>query len=563
MDNQTKIVVIGASAAGMKAAARAKRLMPEADIEVYEQADVFSYGACGLPYYLSNDINDGDALRVTQWGTLKDQEFFLGAKGLNVFARHRVENIDPDNKIVEVLDLEQEKVKKVTYDKLVLATGSQSLIIEQMPTDSKRVSTFKTLADARKWRRELEANNVDAVTIIGGGFIGMELAEAFTAMWGCQVKIIELCEHLLPHSIDDEIARIVENHLQKQGVEIYKNCEVHSITDTGQEVEIETTSGKITCSHVVCALGTRPNITLAQKAGIEIGHTGAIKVNQLLQTNHKDIYAAGDCIEIEHAIGFKVHLPLGSMANRQGRVVGDNLAGRKSRFQKVAGSCCLKVFDMTVSFCGVSKDFAKSAGLDYSEIWISYTDKAHYYPESEKVFAKMIYTKSDGKLLGFQAVGKDDSVVKSVDVFGNLVKFNNSIQRLLNLEFAYAPPYASPLDILYVMGAAAINQELDEINSVNPLSSLEGYTVVDVRTPSEVKDFALEAEGVITIPFDQIHQRVQEIPLHNPVLVVCARGTRSAEVVRLLKNRGNNNCCYLGGGIQMRQAGDLLGPGHV
>ncbi len=549
-----RIVVVGASAAGLRAAARAKRLMPESLITVIDEGKIISYGACGLPYYLSGDIESPRALMETSWGTLRDPKFFKNVKGLDVRIQTIVTNVDMENKSISLVNKKTGDAENLQFDKLVLATGAAPVMPPGIPVNHQRISTFKTVEDAVNWRKKLETGQLEKIAIIGSGFIGIELAEAFTGMWDAKVDLIEMENRILPQMLDVEMSVLIEKHLQEQGVQLHKTCRVTAINDITDGLEIVTDNKTIKTEYAIVAIGVRPRIELAVQMGLKIGKHGGIAVDKNLKTSHPDVYAAGDCIEVECFYGEKVVIPLGSLANKQGRAIGDQLAGRNTCFKKVAGSACVKVFDYNVASTGLSETMAARHKIPTRAVWGTFNDLAHYYPEDKNIFLKLIYNPDTLQILGLQAAG-EGNVVKRVDVLGNLLMNEGHLEDLLDLEFAYSPPYASALDPLYTLGAAALNQE-DGVISQNPIEPLGNGLILDVRTPDEERNHPLK--NTLHIPLEELRERVNEIIENEAVekeagekeaiKIICARGTRSAEATRWFVEAGYKNVIYVGGG---------------
>ena len=539
-----KIVVVGASAAGLRAAARAKRLMPESLITVVDGEKIISYGACGLPYYLSGDIDSPKALRETSWGTLRDTEFFKNVKGLDVRIQTFVTNVDMANKSVSILNKETGNAENLQFDKLVLATGAIPIIPPGIPADHQRISTFKTVEDAINWRKKLETGQLERIAIIGSGFIGIELAEAFTSMWDAKVDLIEMENRILPQMLDADMSFLIEKHLKEHGVQLHKSCRVTAINDIPDGIEVVADNKTIKTEYAIVAIGVCPRVELARQMGLKIGKHGGITVDKNLKTSHPDVYAAGDCIEVECFHGEKAVVPLGSLANRQGRAVGDQLAGRKTSFKKVAGSACVKAFDYNVASTGLSETMAAQYGIPTRVVGGTFNDLAHFYPEDKNIFLKLIYNPNTLQILGLQAVG-EGNVVKRVDILGNLLINGGCLEDLLDLEFAYSPPYASVLDPLYVLGAAALNQE-DNIVSHNHAEPPANGLLLDVRTSDEAKNYPLD--NTMHIPYEELREHVNELAKNEAIKIICSRGTRSAEATRWFVEAGHKNVGYVRGG---------------
>lgn len=549
-----KIVVVGANAAGLRAAARAKRLLPNASVTVIDRGKFISYGACGMPYFVSGDIGSADKLRETAYGVIRDPEFFRKAKGLDVVIETEVESIDRDARKVICKSLATGQTSEYPYDKLVLATGATPIMLPNTPKDSSRVSTFKVMEDSIALRKLLQTGQITKVGLIGAGPIGCELAEACTAMWGAEATLIDAAPSILPAMLDREMAALVETYLRSEGVEVYVDCPLQAIEETGEGVVIKTPKGDFPVDHAIVAVGVRPNVELARDCGLEIGPTGGIVVDEKMTTSDPDIYAAGDCVELKHLLSGKpVVLPLGSLANRQGRVIGSNLGGGDERFEPVVGSAAVKVFDMNVSATGLTEKAAREAGFDVGVAWGSFTDKADYYPESENIHLKLVYDRASSRLLGVQGYSKGE-VVKRIDVFAALLKHGGTLEDLLDAEFAYAPPYGPAVDPLYSLGCVARDDLLEGVEAMPPDASLDDRLIVDVRREKESSDRPLPEQDKQNVPFEEFRVCCDQVPRDRPIACVCSKGVRASEAVRILKEMGCGDVRYVGGGSLMKLA---------
>lgn len=550
-DRRQKIVVIGASAAGLRAAARARRLMPDATITILDERSFISYGACGLPYYLSGDIDDLDKVRQTAYGQVRDADFFARVKGLDVQTRVRVVRFDPVAKQVFAVNLDTEDRPVYSYDKLVIATGARPRPLVGLQPGS-ACSFFHTPEEAMVLRKGLETGQISSVIVVGGGFIGVELAGAFGELWGCEVTVLEAMDRILPQLMDPDMAGIVAGQMRRQGVSVHTGKTVTRVVTEGDKAMVVAGGETFIADRVVVAVGVVPRVSWALDSGLETGPCGGVAVGDRLETNLPDVFAAGDCVEVKHRVsGCCALIPLGSLANRQGRVVGDNLAGVLSRFGPVTGSSCVKVFDWNVAATGLSVGSAKQAGLRPRSIWGTFTDRAHYYPEHEQLFLKLVYEEGTRRLLGMQACGPGQ-IIGRVDMLSSLLHQEGTLHDLTNLEHCYSPPFNSALEPLYVLGCAALNQEEGSPPGIGFNSPLDDYFTVDLRTAEEITEEYPSPPGALHLPLQELRERVDEVPRDRPLLLVCAMGTRSSEATRWLSTQGFTDLVYLAGGMNMR-----------
>ena len=446
------------------------------------------------------------------------------------------------------------ETKVYPYDKLILATGAKPIVPSGIPADNPRISTFKRLEDGIALRKALQTGKIKKVGLIGAGPIGCELAEAFMAMWGAKAILFDAAPAILPAMLDPEMARIVETYLKGEGVEIHANCPLLSIVESKEGVTIKTPKGDFEVDHVVIAIGVKPDSALAAECGLKIGKTGGIVVDERMTTSDPNIFAAGDCVELKHLVsGGPIALPLGSLANREGRVIGSNLGGGDEQFGPVAGSAAVKVFDMNVSSTGLTTKAAVDAGFDVGMAWGSFTDRADYYPGSENLHLKLLYDRNTTKLLGLQGFSKGE-VVKRVDVVASLLKHNGKLEDLLDAEFAYAPPFAPAVDPLYSISCTARNELLEGIESLPPDADLDGRFIVDVRRAREASDRPLPEKETKNMPFEEFRVNCDQVPKDRDVVCICSKGVRSSEAARILKDKGCADVKYVGGGTLMKLA---------
>ncbi len=539
------VVVVGASAAGLRCACRLARLKPGWQVGVVESSSVFSYAACGLPYVLSGDITDPDTLRQTSYRAVRDARFFAEEKGVTVLAGWRATEIRLAEGLLKVESAEGER--QLRWDELVLATGARPRRLPGQPAHP-RVHAFHRWDDLNPLLQGLRRGEIRRVAIVGAGLVGCELAEAFGGLWGAEVSLVEAEATPLSGLLDPEVGACVARHLEASGTEVRVDSPVRQMEADDDGVTLLLDSGKVTADVAIVAVGVDPEVELARSVGARIGPTGAIAVDERLATSLPHVWAAGDCVEVRDVVtGTPAFRPLGSLANRQGRTLANILAGRRDTFPRVAGAAAAKVFDLNVAATGCTERRLLELGFIARSVWITADDRAHYWPETESIHLKLVYERGSQRVLGVQAVGKGE-VVKRIDVATQLVARGATLAELEQIEHAYAPPYAPAMEPLAVAACAALNQE-DGVEAVSPAVALGD--VVDVRLPDERERRPADAEHVEELSVVELRDG-QSVPTAPRGIVVCERGARSAEAARLLQDRGGAR--YLGGGLQWREA---------
>jgi NADPH-dependent 2,4-dienoyl-CoA reductase/sulfur reductase-like enzyme/rhodanese-related sulfurtransferase len=540
------VVVVGASAAGLRCACRLARLQPGWQVGVVEVSPVFSYAACGLPYALSGDITDPEALRQTTYQAVRDARYFAEQKRVTVLVGWRATEVRLAEGLLRVEGPEGER--QLRWDELVLATGARPRRLAGQP-DHPRVRSFHRWDDLEPLLRGLRRGEIGRVAVVGAGLVGCELAEAFGSLWGAEVSLVEAGATPLPDLLDPEVGACVARHLESSGVELRVDSPVRRLEAREDGVTLLLDEGgTVTADLAVVAVGVEPEVELARSVGARIGPTGAVAVDERLATSLPHVWAAGDCVEVRDAVtGVPVFRPLGSLANRQGRTLANILAGRPDAFPPVVGAAAVKVFDFNVAATGCTEGQARARGVEVRSVWITADDRAHYWPESENIHLKLVYERSSQRVVGVQAVGKGE-VVKRVDVATQHVARGATLAELAHIEHAYAPPYAPAVEPLAVAAFAALNQE-EGVEAVPPTVPLGN--IVDVRLLEERRQRPADAAHVAELSVVELRDAPQ-VPTPLPGLMVCERGTRSAEAARLLLDRGGAH--YLGGGLQWRDA---------
>lgn len=540
-----KHIIIGGVAGGATAAARIRRNSEKDEIILIEKGDYISYANCGLPYYIGGVISDRDKLFV------QTPEAFGRRFNIDVRTGSEAVAIDRDAKKVKVVTRDGKSYHE-TYDRLLLAPGALPVVPPLPGIDSEGIFTLRNVNDTDAIKRYISTREVKRAVIIGGGFIGLEMAENLSES-GALVSVVEMAPQVMA-PIDYSMAAIVHDHLLTKGVGLYLNTAVASFAHNGSDIDvIFSDGGKITADIVILSIGVRPNTALATEANLEIGQTRGIKVNEYLRTSDSSIYAVGDVIEFPHPTTGKPWLNyLAGPANRQARIVADNMVfGDKTKYEGAIGTSVAKVFDLTVAATGYAAKRLKQEGLDYRTVTIHPFSHAGYYPGATPMTIKIVFSPDNGQLLGAQIVGYD-GVDKRIDEFSQVIKHNGTIRDLMELEQAYAPPYSSAKDPVAVAGYVAgniLNGKMSPIYWRELQSSdCKALTLIDVRTPDEFAVGALE--GAINIPLDDMRERLSEIPHNKPIVVYCGVGLRGYLASNILMQNGFKNVRNLIGGLK-------------
>ena len=560
-----KVIIIGGMAAGCKAAARLSRLSADYQITILEKNNIVSFGNCGLPFYASGDIDDLYELSKTAYGVVRDEKYFREVKGIKVLTNTEVIEIDPEKFHVKCKATEKKDIFELKYDSLILATGSKALRPRFPYPKSMRVSSFHSPSDAKSFRDEAQKGKIKKALIIGGGFIGCELTEAISSLWGIETTLIELEDSLLGNFLAPEISRIIENRIKENGVQILLSTEVEKIELDENKLPIVflKNGGSINTDYVFYNLGVQPQTTLAKQTGVKLGLYDGIIVDEQMKTNIPNIWAAGDCVStINLVTGKPDYFPLGSLSNRMGRTVADSIAEEKTYFKGAVGAVSLKIFDYIICASGLTETKAADYGINTSSVIGCWPDRPDYYPENKFIFGKLVYEKQNLKLLGLQLVGEGE-VTRYIDIFTELLSSNKTVYDLINVEHAYTPPHSSPVSPLNYFGYIAIGQEKDNIKNFNPncLSSFKGI-FIDVRETAEIESLPFPLKS-IQLPVSYLRSKLYDLKsttssqdLNQSIMFICEKGPRAYEAARLFKNSGYKNVSYLGGGnLLLNKAG--------
>jgi len=549
-----KIVVIGAVAAGLKAASKARRSDPTAEITVIEKGEMISYGACGMPYYVAAEVNEIEDLMKTPAGAMRNPEYFKNVKDITVLNRTLATAIDRKSKFVTVKNLATDEVADITYDKLVIATGAAPLKPNITGVDLKNVFKFWHPDDARAVKLGLQSKKFSNAVIVGAGLIGMEMAEAFST-WGINVAVVEMKEQLFPALLDAEVAGILEKYLRTEGIEIFTGEKVIRFVGDSVVTAVETDKRTIPADLVIMAMGVRPNVELAKSAGLELGPTGAIAVDAELRTSDANIFAGGDCVENIHLVsGRKVYAPMGSTANKHGRVIGDNLCGGHEEFKGVLGTAAVRVLDLNIGKTGLTEREAKELGYDYVTVITTGHDKPHYMPESKAITTKLIADAKTGKVLGLQAIGEGE-VAKRIDVVAAVLTLDGKIGDLFDIDLSYAPPFNSPIDNVAVAANSIMNKLAGKFKGISSLQAKElladdKVVFLDVRTPAEFEQLRLaNCKNVKHIPLGQLRSRLKELNKGDEIIAFCKISLRGYEAEGILEGQDFENVKVMEGGL--------------
>ena len=524
-----KTVIIGGGAAGASCAARLRRLNENEQILIIERTNEISIANCGLPYYMSGVINDREKMLVSS------PEKFQNNFNIEVKLNSEVTKINRNEKNIELANGE-----KVSYDKLVLAMGANPIMPPFEGLNKEKVFTIRTLNDIDKIKSYIKSTNPQKAIVIGGGFIGIEVAENLVEM-GLDTKLAELQNQIIA-PVDSEIAAVAQNEMREHGIElilgdgVQKFNENKIILNSGRELEFDL---------IIMAIGVKAETTIAKEAGLEVNR--GIIVNEFMQTSDENIYAAGDSVEIKDFVtNENTMIPLAGPANRQGRIIADNIYGLNSTYKNSLGTAVLKVFDLTVASVGNNEKQLKSKNIAYWKTFIYSNSHAGYYPNATQNLYKLLFT-NEGKILGAQAVGYD-GVEKRIDVISSIMRNNGTIQELIDSELCYAPPYSSAKDAVNILGMTASNI-LNGFVKPAFIEDLQDACLIDIRPEISFKTSTIE--NAINIPINELRGRLSEIPKDKKVILFCNTGHTSYNASRILLQNGFNNVYSLMGGITL------------
>ncbi|WP_159736918.1 FAD-dependent oxidoreductase [Vibrio atypicus] len=559
----TKIVIVGGVAGGASAAARARRLSEDAQIIMFERGEFVSFANCGLPYHIGGDIQDRSKL------LLQTPESFLSRFNVDVRVMNEVVSINRQNKTITVKNLIDGTEYNESYDFLLLSPGASPVVPPIPGIENPLTHSLRNIPDMDRIIHTIQMNKPEHATVVGGGFIGLEMMEAFHQL-GIKTTLIEMADQVMT-PVDREMAGFVHAEIRQKGIDLKLGVALESVEyipsahvaslETGEKeaAEHQHLNGSLTLALnngeqlqtdiLIMAIGVRPEIQLAQQAGLQIGELGGIYTNESMQTSDPSIYAVGDAVEEKDFVtGSQTLVPLAGPANRQGRMAADNMLGRKETYQGTQGTAICKVFDLAVASTGKNEKQLQQTGVAYEKIYVHTASHASYYPGAEVVSFKMLFDPKDGKIFGAQAVGKD-GIDKRIDVMAVAQRAGMTVEQLQHLELTYAPPYGSAKDVINQAAFVANNIiKGDSVpihyHQIDDLS--DEQLLLDVRNPAELANVGY-IEGAINIPVDELRDRMDELPKDKEIVIYCQVGLRGNVAYRQLANNGFKARNLIGG----------------
>jgi NADPH-dependent 2,4-dienoyl-CoA reductase/sulfur reductase-like enzyme/rhodanese-related sulfurtransferase len=556
MDHGMRVLIVGSVACGPKVACRLKRLDPSAEITILERGHDISYGACGMPYFISGMVNRIEALSETPIGVPRDIGFFEKVKGVDILCQKEAISIDRDKKAVRTRDTDTEAESTFIYDKLVLATGGRPVAPPIPGIDAIGVQSFHSLRDADRLDTVLGSGKVENAVLVGAGLVGIEMAEALIER-GLKVTMVEMFDWIMPALLDEEMGRLAGKHLRAKGVNLAMGSAVTEFVKDGHDnlKAVKTERGEYPADLAIVAIGVRPNNELAAEAGLAIAANNGIVINEYCQTSDPDIYAGGDCVAspyVHPVMGRPLFTPQGSTSNKQGRTIANHIAGKVESFPGVLGTVICKAFDFTIGRAGLSERWARDLNLDVETALWSGHDRPHYMQGARPLTIKLVVERKNRRLLGMQVVGPGDGA-KRLDVAVTAMSLGATLDQIAHLDLAYAPPYAPPIDPL-LTAVHVIQNKLDEIaRGIPPLvakAKIEQgeVTLLDVRSPQEFEKMGLPYD-VVHIPLAALRSQCDSIPRDKEVLTFCTASLRGYEAQRILDGKGFEKVSFIEGGL--------------
>ncbi|HJX30264.1 MAG TPA: FAD-dependent oxidoreductase, partial [Thermodesulfobacteriota bacterium] len=495
-------------------------------------------------------------LLSTPIGVLRDENFFRNVKRVTVYTKTKAEEIDRADKIVRTVHIETGEKKEFPYDKLILALGGISVIPPLEGINLHNIFRLRTIEDGLAIKKYLSQGKVSKAVIVGSGLIGLEMAEALHE-WGSETSVIEMLDWVLPTVLDKDMGLILSRYLEEKGINIFTSEQVVRFEGGATEAvkKVVTNKKELAADLVLLAIGVKPNVELAQKAGLALGETGALQVNEYLQTSDSDIYAGGDCVENTHRLsGKKVYTPLGSTANKHGRIIADHITGGTSSFPGVLGTAICKVLDFHVARTGLTEHEARAQGFEVETVMCPGQDRPHYYPGWANIIIKLIADRRNGKLLGAQIVGQGD-VAKRIEIVISVLSLNASVQEIATFDLAYAPPFSPAMDNIITAANVLENKLNGMAKGLSPLVVREklergdDFIFLDVRSPKEYEELRIDNPKVRLIPLGKLQEELKNLPKDKEIVTFCLFSLRGYEAQRMLEAHGFTKVTFMEGGI--------------
>jgi NADPH-dependent 2,4-dienoyl-CoA reductase/sulfur reductase-like enzyme/rhodanese-related sulfurtransferase len=541
-----RLLVVGGVAAGPKVAAKARRCDPEMEIVIYQAEDDISYAGCGLPYYISGVIKERQELISRTPG-----QFAL--EGIRILKNRRIEKMDIQNHTVTGQRIGSGEAFTDRFDRLVLATGAYAIRPKIGGIDLNNVFYLRSIFDADALFQVVRSESIRNVVIVGGGYIGLEMAESLVRL-NKNVMIVELAPQILT-LFDEDFAGILQQYLEKKGVKIFTSAGIKALKGKeGKVTHVQTVSHELEADVVLMSLGVRPQVELAKQAGLRMGETGAIWVNEKMETSAEGVYAAGDCAETTHLVTRKkVWIPLGSTANKQGRVIGINVCGGNATFPGVMGTTIFKTFDFNVAKTGLSMREAEKEGFRPVQSIVRGYDRAHYYPGGKESALKVVADKETGRILGGQAVGEGPTD-KFIDILAMALHARMTCRELASVDLSYAPPFSPVLSPVIVAANVLMNKLEGKVEGIQASevreklqTSTKDFQVLDVREEEEVKEKRIP--NTTWIPYGELKKRISELDKKKDIAIHCESGLRSYKACLKLRQEGFENVKNVDGGL--------------
>ena len=525
-----KVLIVGGVAGGATTATRLRRLDEKAQIIIFERGEFVSFANCGLPYYI------GDVIKEKKNLLLQTPKSFKDRFNIDVRVNNEVVKIDREKKQVLIRKVNSGEEYIETYDKLVLSPGAEPINPFKV-IKSEKIATLRNVNDSVKIKDYIQKNNPKNIVIIGGGYIGVEVAENIKHYGSVNVTIVEKAPHVIA-SIDKDIASFVQNRLRENNINLILSNGVRQIKEENNIFNILLDDGKIKADYIILSIGVRPETSIAKEAGITLNSRGSIIVDEHMRTNDKDIYALGDAVEIKNYItNMPDYIPLAGPANRQARIVANNICGLDSKYNGTMGSSILKLFDYTLATTGVSEEKCKMLDINYKKIIITPFCHATYYPGASEMIVKVIYCEKEKILLGVQVIGKE-GVDKVSDILATVIRSKINIYDLEDLELCYAPPFSSAKSVVNIVGNVIENEINGLVKNIfwEDVENTDTPYVLDARTKGEYESGHFSE--AINIPVDELRENIDKLDKNKEILVYCKTGVRSYIACRILIQNG-------------------------